>query len=382
MQTVMPNAFGVSSDAASTIQPLRRRTQRLRVSIRELLGETLAIFLAHAGPILWAAFLGFALCVVAGTISGAVLSYAYYNNTNTSTLNLNNFRNVSLTTWVVQGGIGMFLMGLARGAIAWIATQNEEMQRITLFEATLAALRRWHMILFSGLIYSVLITLGTLGLMFLLRELRLDESNIGQTRNVSDPALLFRGFYVRVLNFVFPAPDSPFREIIAYVRWLVRQTPNSIPIFNASAPAATISPTTWAVGIGCGVGMILFDLLLRLRVVAAMNAQSLHMWAGLGESIRLAIRHFGQLFWHFAVLRILTTLAWAMFFILPTIISQATLFPFLFSRVNSFWIYTAGSNLMIAAGAFIAMIFTAFTLVYEGRFYLRLKAASVGAGKH
>lgn len=373
MQTVMPQPLVVNTATASPRSLKLHRSQRLKVSVREIVSETLTVFITHASSILWFAFIGFALCIVLGAVAGAALSYAYYNNTNSSTLNLNNFRNVSLTTWVVQGGVGMFLMGLARGAMSWMATQNEENIKVTFFEACLATLRRWHVLLFNGLIYSLIMTVGTLGLMMLLRELRLDESNIGQTRAVTDPGLLFRGFYVRVLNFVFPIPDSPFREIIAYIRWVIRQTPNNFAIFNTSPPNTAVSVNMWILGVGSAFSLILGDLFLRLRAITAMNATKLTLWAGLGESLRLAWQHFGQLLWHTTFIRIITTLAWALFYIIPTVIVQATLFPFLFNRVNSFWIYTVGSNLMASAGALIMMLFVAFSIIYEGRLYLRLK---------
>jgi hypothetical protein len=354
---------------------LRRNT--LSVSVIEMWQESLNVFMNHAVPILIWAFLAFAFSILVSSIATSVMSYAYYNNPSSSTINLSNFRNLSFMTWVIQGGIGLLLMGLGRAAISWISIQDPDHVKVSFFEASIAALRRWHVLVFGGLFVGILGTIATLGLMLLLREFRLDESNITNTRTMSDPIALFRGLYLRMLHTFIPPLDSPFREVISYVRWAIRQPQSGLPMFSFAATTPdTVSPSMWAMGIAGGVGLLLVDVIFRLRFISAVNSASMRPWAGLGESVGIAIRNFGQLFAHLYLFRVFAVLFWALFYIIPFLIVQFTIVPYLFSRINSFWVYNIANNIFSAAGSLVMMLVMLLGVIYESRLYLRFKTAA------
>ena len=341
------------------------------------LQTTISVFAHHPMPVFACAMLLFAGAgVLSSLIYAALVGQAVMQavwNTNTSS----QIYNVQL---LVQATIGTFTLLLGRGALTWIAlnaSPSFETTAISFRAALREALRRWQPLLISSVLYGVLISLGTFGLTVLLRELRLDVSNARWLRGDLDSVLNWT--LVRSIGALLPDPGAPFAESIAAAKYNLARTSSSGYFgfdYYSRFSSHDASPGLWLLGAGSALFLIACDVVLCLRtaaIVASVNSQQTPT-AWLPVTLRLGLRHFGQLLVWRWVLRLTTALLVTLTLVLLPALHQMTVMNQVRQAIGTgYWPYYIAQAGYGFVGALVGSVLIAFSVVFEARAFLALK---------
>jgi hypothetical protein len=339
------------------------RTERRAVQPGDagLWRESLHVMGASFGPILFYAFFGLIGANLVGLVVGTLLLADVYGQTGTFFA----YSNLQYPQLAVQGMVGVFTFVFARGAITWIAMYGEGIRKA--YGATVA---RWPALLGQSLLYGTLITLGLVGVILLLRELRIDTSNVGRVS--LNPNDMTRAVAIRALGSILPDAGSPFTEMLNYFRNGVPGARQSYASLYWRYDVPNISPGQWLVGAGGLLLVIVTETLFRLRSVMAMRKAGPGVLAGLLDSARAGWAHFGYITTNVWVLRFTLMFISVIFTIVPTTFVQGLVVPFVARQYGGFWIFASSGLLFSFSGALTGMLLIAFALVFDTRLYLTL----------
>jgi hypothetical protein len=367
MQEAVSQPVGVRVPMPSAVTAPQPRAGR-RASVAELWGETIRVMAAHSLPILACALAGFAGPGMLGVLVNAALTLDVYVRTGGIT---SSYASTFYTQLLVQSALGLFTAALARGAITWIALHGRDGRPASLREALRGSYARWPMLLFSSILYGGLITLGVAGLTLLLRQLRLDVTNIGRVGIDYDGVSRVVG--VRVLNGLIPDAGAPFDDLIAYARYLLRRSSTSYYwLYAFRAGLGDVPLRVWLIGLGGLALMGGAGVLLRLRTAAILAGHKADQWAALGEGVRLGAGNWQHIAMHVWVVWIAGTLTNALFVIVPVALAEYLLVPRLVGEINRLWPYPVSALLFAVATGLVGLVLMAFSAVYDARLYLSL----------
>jgi hypothetical protein len=339
------------------------RTERQAVQAGDagLWRESLHVMGASFGPILFYAFFGLIGANLVGLVVGTLLLADVYGQTGS----FFTYSNMQYPQLAVQGMVGVFTFIFARGAITRIALYREGIRKA--YDATVT---RWPALLGQSLLYGALITLGLVGVILLLRELRIDVSNVGRVSIY--PNDMTRTVAIRALGSVLPDAGSPFSELLNYFRNGVPGARQTYTSLYSRFDAPSVSPALWLVGAGGVLLVIVTETLFRLRSVMVMRKAGPGVLAGLLDSARTGWAHFGYITTNVWVLRLSLMSISVIFTIVPTTFVQGWVVPFVARQYGGFWVYASSSLLFSFSGALTGMLLMAFALVFDTRLYLAL----------
>lgn len=345
------------------------RRERAAGSVAGLWSESLAILSAHSGPILAFALFGFAGAAIVGQLVNTVLVFDSYARTGSF---FSSFFSHLQTQYLVQAVCGAFTLALARGGVTWIALHHGTARRITFMAACRGALERWPALLLAAALYGVLILAGIAALTVWLRDLRLDLSNLG--RISFDVSGISYAIVVRSIAALIPDPGSPFSELLAYTRVLMRRSASAYTWLAQYYGGGAVS-RTWLVGLAGIVWIVVADALLRMRCAAIMAAGGGFLRA-MADCARLGVRHFGPVLAHGWLVRLAIFGVSVLFVIAPLTIAQGALVAWLARTAGSFWLWPVSQLVFAVGSSLVLMVFAAFATVYDARQYLALRALS------
>lgn len=346
------------------------RRERAAGSVAGLWSESLAILSAHSGPILAFALFGFAGAAIVGQLVNTVLVFDSYARTGSF---FSSFFSHLQTQHLVQAVCGAFTLALARGGVTWIALHHGTARRITFMAACRGALERWPALLLAAALYGVLILAGIAALTLWLRDLRLDLSNLG--RISFDVSGVSYAIVVRSIAALIPDPGSPFSELLAYTRVLMRRSASAYTWLAQYYGGGAVS-RTWLVGLAGIVWIVVADALLRMRFAAIMGAAGGGFLRAMSECARLGVRHFGPVLAHGWLVRLAIFGVSVLFVIAPLTIAQGALVAWLVRTAGSFWPWPVSQLVFAVGSSLVLMVFVAFATVYDARQYLALRALS------
>jgi hypothetical protein len=352
---------------------LAGRRERAAGSVAGLWGETLAILSTHSGPIFTLALFGFAGAAIVGQLVNTVLTFDGYARTGSF---FSSFFNHLQIQYVVQAGCGALTLALARGGVTWIALNHGAGRRITLIAACRGALERWPALLLAAALYGVLMLVGIAALTVLLRDLRVDPSNLG--RISFDVAGISYAITVRSIGALIPDPGSPFSELLNYARVLMRRSASAYTWLAQYYGGGAVS-RGWLVGLVGIVWIVVVDALLRMRFAAIMGAAGGGFLRAMSECVRLGVRRFGPVLAHGWLVRLAIFGVSVLFMIAPLTIAQGALVAWLVRTAGSFWPYPVSQLVFVVGSSLVLMVFVAFATVYDARQYMALRDQS-GAG--
>jgi hypothetical protein len=368
MQEAIPAISGSVAFPARLGELEREAGAPRRVRFGDVMRSAFALFARQPGAILGAAFLCFAGVIIIGALLYCALilgvffrSGSYFSAT----------PGVFHLQMQVQAALGAFTFLLGRGAITWIALQDE---RVTLRQAFAAALKRWQPLLVSSLIYGALIALGMIGLTWMLRELRLDVSNYRWIR--SDTNSIMNMVIVRVLSLLPPDPGSPFSELFSATRYNLGRMSSSYYGWSSYQLAARNLPIPYLLtGVGGLLLLFVTETLLCMRTAAIMRGSG-GAFGWFQDTLRVAGRNFWRVaLWRWSV-RLAIMLLTAACLTLPIVLHQSLVVPTLVREVRSYWPYPINTSLYNIGIALAGMVMLAFSLVFEARMYAALSPAS------
>ncbi|MCL5996094.1 MAG: hypothetical protein M1546_08560 [Chloroflexi bacterium] len=364
--------------------PGKRRTAApARLNPLLLWRETIRVFGAHFGSILVYACFG----LVGANLVGVVVSTVLLTNAYLIVGGYTAYANILYPQLLIQAVIGLFTFSFARGAITWIVMRGAARpddsadsgrpgtRAISAGASSVGAafrvtLRRWPALLAGSLVYGAILTLCTVGLTLLLRDLRLDVTNVGRVN--SDVDDMARAIAIRALSGIIPDPGSPFSELQAYVRYtLSRSAYYSWYLYRNMASNAPMP--LWLVGLVSVALMVAAETLLRLRAVMAMRAEGPGPLAGLLDSMRMGWRHFGFIAAQVWLLRLGMLAAGVLFTIIPITFVQSIFVPVFARQAGSFWPYPGSMTLFALGSALVGMVLLAFSVVYDTCLYAALQ---------
>lgn len=335
-----------------------------------MLQSTAGVFAQHPLPVVACAFVCFAGAGVVGSlVYGAMIGEAVIR-TGSHTLTTMRAYN---TQMLVQALIGAFTFLLGRGALTWIAMQEEPRsnQPITLRAALSAALRAWRPLALSTVLYGVLITIGLLGLSAMLRELRLDVSNTRSIR-IGDFGNILNWTAIRAIGLLPPDPGSPFSDWLASVRYnLSRSMVGSYLGFDLATVPRAVSPRTVALGVASIALLVATDALLCMRTAAVFGAPAGRTW--LHEALRVSRAHFARvLLWRWSLRLAFVALAVAALVLAPALQQVLVVGPARQMLGVGYWPYHIAQS---ANGVGIALVngaLLAAGVIFEARMYRAL----------
>ena len=369
------NALGQIALAEHDTRASSRRLERRSTSVTSLWHESMRVLAAHSGPVFVLALVGFAGAGIIGQLANSALTFDGYVRTGSY---FSAFFNNLQVQYLAQAIFGTFALAFARGALTWIALRHETGERITLGAACRAALARWPALLLSSVVYGVLVLAGIAGLSLLLRELRVDLSNLG--RIGSDYGGISYAVKVRAIGALIPDPGSPFSELLNYVRILIRRSSVAYTWFAFRYVESTAS-SVWLIGLAGVAWIILVDTLLRMRSAAVMNPDQGSFLRAMIDSVRMGACHFGPVFAHAWLVRGVIFIVSVLFVITPMTIAQGLIVTFLVRTAGSFWPYPASQLVFAVGSSLVLMVFAAFSAVYDARQYLAIRAQASSSAK-
>jgi hypothetical protein len=356
----------------STARHTARRTARdMKDSPTALLlwRETLHVLGSHSAPILFYAVGGILGASILGALLGSALLVRAYMWTEAYTP----YINILIPQLLIQAAAGVFLASFAQGAITWIALRAGAGQPADVPGAFHATLARWPALLASSLLYGVVIALGTAGLLLLLRELRLDASNIGRVN--PDLVDINRAVLIRGGGLLMPDPGEPFTELFSYLRYNLSRSSYYAWYFYRNT-LGSADAEWWLLGLGSAALLVAAETLLRLRSVSIMQAEPARGLRAVLDGIRANRRHFWFVLGQVWLLRAATTLVTLLFIVLPTTLVQGYFVPAYARLANSFWPYSASNAVFAFTSAAAGMLLIVFGVVYDTRLYAHLCARS------
>ena len=350
------------------------------LSFATLCQDALTVFVMHPLQVLVPGFLCLAGAAVLSNLVFAALILDIYSRLNSYFAATNSVSYIQLQ---VQAVLGFFLVALGRGAVSWVALHAGERDSVgyslvTLRRTMRAALRNWPALLMSSLIYGLLMSAAVAGLIYMLRETRLDLSNYRWLRPESNA--ISAAMIVRSINALVPDPGSPFTELYGFLRTSLARTTSSVYFGSMSYPQ-TLGKFTVPLGLmgaACVLGIFLIDTVLCFRYAEVMRQTRASAWGWLDRSLALARAHF----WRVATLRFgLRAIAFVLgvfFLILPTTLHQSLVIPALVSRVQNYLPYAMSMAASGIGAALIGAIFLMFGLVFDARLNVALRREDFG----
>lgn len=367
----MQEAIPGSMDFPARLGELEREAGMQRQAhFGDVLRSALAVFSRQPGAALGAACLCFAGVAILGALLYCALvlgiffrSGSYFSATS----------GVFHLQMQVQAALGAFTFLMGRGAITWIALQDK---RVTARQAFAAALKRWQPLLVSSLIYGALITLGMIGLTWMLRELRLDVSSYRWIR--SDADSMMNVLIVRMLSLLPPDPGSPFTELFSATRYNLSRMNSSYYGWSSYQLAARNLPIPYLLtGIGGLILLFVTETLLCMRHAVIMRGPG-NAFGWFQATLRVSGRNFWRVaLWRWSV-RLAIVLLTAACLTLPIVLHQSLVVPTLVREVQSYWPYVINTSLYNIGIALAGMALLAFSLVFEARMYVALAPESSG----
>ena len=353
----------------------RRARMRARLSFVALCQEALTVFISHPLQLLLPGFLCLAGAALLSNLLYAVLILDVYSRLNSYFAASNT---IGVAQLQLQGVIGFFLMALGRGAVSWVALHAGERDQaghsvVTLRRTWQAAWRNWPALLLSSFVYGLLISAAVIGLIYVLRELRLDLSNYRWLRPES--RAISAAMIVRSINTLIPDPGSPFAEIYSFVRASLARTSSSVYFGSMSYPQTLgkFNSTLGLLGIVSVVGMVLIETVLCFRYVEVMRQQRADAWSWLGRSVRLVRGHFWQVALLRLMLRAVIFAAGVFLLILPLTLHQSLVVPTIVSRVQNYLPYAMSTVAGNVGSALIGAVFIMLCLVFDARLNMALR---------
>lgn len=358
MQDVFPRPVVVSAQPPG---------QARRLRFMEVLHSTMTAFSRQ--PVL---LIGVALvCFGAGIIIGGLIYAAQLWEV--AVQGSTYFANTAPAYYLqmqVQAAIGTFTFLAGRGVISWLAQQDTP---ATLRAALGATLRKWKPLLASTLVYGLVVSVAMVGLVWLLRELRLDPSNYRWFRN--SPQGILTLVTVRSIAQAPPDPGSPFTELYATTRFnLSRNTLGSLS-WNGSGfriPYSGIDTRYTLAGIASIVLLVVAETLLCMRTAAAMAGDDTSTFGWMRRALAPARRHFWQvMLWRWSA-RLAVAAVTAACLVLPMALQQSVIASDVIREVRSYWPYVFHNLVQAAGSALVVALGLAFSLVFEARLFVTL----------
>jgi hypothetical protein len=370
MQDALTGTYPIRKPRAAALHALE--TPRSELSFVQALQATFGVFARHPVPVLACAVVCFAGAGIIGSlVYGAIIGEAVLRTGTHTGSPMRAFN----TQMLVQAMIGTFAALLGRGAISWITLQDHAGGPVTLRMALRETLRRWQPLLLSTLIYGAIITLGLAGLMALLRELRLDASNVRSARGDMNNVLNWT--VTRAIAVLPPDAGSPFNEWFSTMRYSLARAAGSTYFGFDLSGYPTPAVTSQVVLVGAASMALLFvaDVLLCMRTAACFAAQGAFGW------LRASLAAGGAHFWRVAAWR------WAVRLVLALItIGALVLIPALHQNLvmnevrrmlgTGYWPYHIAQSANGIGIALVSGILLAFSVAFEARLFATLMPAT------
>jgi len=364
MQNALPSTFAhPASTTATTAKPAPSFVATLQSTVR--------VFEHHPLTILACAVLLFASAGLIGSLLYGALIGEVVLRTGSHSGAVVGIYNMQM---LVQAVVGTCTYFLGRGAMTWIALHADDGTPINLRTALHETLRRWQPLLASTVFYGVLITLGTIGLTVLLRELRLDVSNARWLRGDIDSVLNWTT--VRAIGLLPPDAGPPFSEWLSTTKYNLARTSSAsyygFDYFSRYDPDSA-SRSTWIAGFIWMALLVLCEVMLCMRTVAVFASNSTSAMSWLAWSLRMGGRHFGRvLVWRW-LLRLATALLIVTTLILLPALHQVVVMGNVRQALGTgFWPYHIAQSAYGIASAFVGGLLVAFGVAFEARMYATL----------
>jgi hypothetical protein len=123
------------------------------------------------------------------------------------------------------------------------------------------------------------------------------------------------------------------------------------------------------------VSLALVEVLLRFRVVAAVQPGRAGSLGGVAEGVRLAVRHFGRVAGHVGLLRLAVTGAHVLLVAVPVAVARQVVVPDVSLAAHLFAARPVCALLSLAGVALVDGICVAFGAVYDARLFVALTRA-------
>lgn len=373
MQDALTGAYPIRKPRATAIE-----TSRGALSFVQALQATIGVFARHPAPVLACAIACFAGAGIIGSlVYGAIIGETVLRTgTHTgSTVRAYN------TQMLVQAMIGAFAALLGRGAISWIALQDHAGKPVMLRLAMRETLRRWQPLLLSTLIYGAIVTLGLVGLMALLRELRLDVSNVRSARGDLNTVLNWAA--TRAIAVLPPDAGSPFNEWFSALRYnLARAASGAYFGFDLSGyPTFSVTPLVALVAlVGAASVALLFvvDVLLCMRTAACFAAHGALGW--LRASLDAGSAHFWRVAaWRWTMRLVLALITIGALVLLPALHQGLVMNEVRRALGTGYWPYHIAQSANGIGIALVSGILLAFSVAFEARLFAMLTLAREAA---
>jgi len=300
------------------------------------------------------------------------------------------------TLWMLAGTI---VLAFARGAIAHIALQSDD---VSLIATVRISLKRLPELFFSICLYGVLATIAAAGLWLLVAHTHINVP----TRSGFSGAQKYLDVYLRAeLNNAADAfmtqgsleivsdKEAPFvawMPLLGNIVW-TRDTPgtNRGSVYIASHYPETrqdllftsTDPEFWWIATSSLALLTTVELSLRFRTVAAIAPGATNPFRVALIGVRLALRQAVPLALHVSVFRLATLVFSLLFVILPSVLAQSLLLPRL-HLVIADWVpwhslHTVIVQLTLLGAAAAQACISAFGVVYDARLWSLLTSTSI-----
>lgn len=330
----------------------------------DVLHGTLAAFARQPALLIGVALVCFGAGAVAGGLAYTVVLWdaalagtSYFANTTPA----------YFLQMQVQAAIGTFTFLLGRGIITWLAQQEKP---ATLRAAFAITLRKWKPLLASTLLYGLIISVAMVGIVWMLRELRLDTSNYRWFRNTPQGILTLVS--VRAVAQLPPDPGAPFSELYAATRYNLARTAMGYLTWNGSGfrvPYSGVDVRYMLAGLAAIVLMIVAETVLCMRTAAVMAGGDTSVF---GWVRRLSVpvrRHFWRvLAWRWGV-RLAVAGVTIACLVLPMALQQSVIASNVIREVRSYWPYLFHNFVQAAGSALVLSLGLAFSLIFEARLF-------------
>ncbi len=341
-------------------------------SFRALISETLHVAAARSGPLFWLTFIGLG---GAGLI-GAAVNYALTIDINTRTGSyIGASANNTITQLIVQAALGATLYMFARAAIVWMALQPTS-SHPPLRDALRSGLKAYPSHLITALVYGALLTVAVIALTLFLREIRLDQSNIGRLTN--DPAQIARAAVSRAFSALIPDPGPPFTDLHTYVRYMLRRAGGTSASWSElGRNFETLDVGFWLAALGGSSLVVILEGLLRFRYIATLEDGPRHALRRLRDLARWSAPHFWLITARVWAFRGLVLLLTVVFVIVPVAVAQGLAVPTVAGNVPGELLPFPTSTFLFALGAApVGALLAAFGLIYDARLWVALREPS------
>ena len=293
---------------------------------------------------------------------------------------------------IAEAIVGLLALSFARGGISWLALHGED-ATVGFASACRAAFMRLPVLLFGTLVYGTLITTGAVELGLALRYVRVEVPLVIQIPHryrldflthalASDAA---KSLVAQSANLLIPDPGAPFSTWLPELRTamflhMAQVQPSQSGVSSTDYAYYLVSiiksnkPAFWWITAGSATLILMAEVLLRLRTVLVMSANQPNLVMPLWRSLRLSIKHYSLIAAHVWLLRFSVFAFSLLFIIAPIALLQEIVLPKLMLAFLGSWLSvrplaTQATALCLALAS---AIFTAFSVTYDARLYLRL----------